>query len=158
MQKKPKHWKKQFYRKQEKANTYFWCKLFAFVFMFFFALSSYIAEDVIGLHFGFYFSDWSIVFSSHIKLHQKRCRCEKPRSFNDFWAFLRPFLEAWQKDAKMGFGKFDGPVPLPKAFWAAFPRIFRESGSFLSSAKCRISTGVFVGLAECELQAQIPTR
>ena len=27
------------------------------VFMFFFALSSYIAEDVIGLHFGFYFSD-----------------------------------------------------------------------------------------------------
>nr|DAL32957.1 MAG TPA_asm: Vascular endothelial growth factor [Caudoviricetes sp.] len=29
-----------------------------------------------------------------IKLHQKRCRCEKPRSFNDFRAFLRPFLEA----------------------------------------------------------------
>ena len=27
-------------------------------------------------------------------LHQKRCRCEKPRSFNDFWAFLHPFLEA----------------------------------------------------------------
>jgi hypothetical protein len=24
----------------------------------------------------------------------KRCRCEKPRSFNDFWAFLHPFLEA----------------------------------------------------------------
>ena len=32
--------------------------------------------------------------SSTIKLHQKRCRCEKPRSFNDFRAFLRPFLEA----------------------------------------------------------------
>ena len=31
---------------------------------------------------------------STIKLHQKRCRCEKPRSFNDFWAFLHPFLEA----------------------------------------------------------------
>ena len=29
-----------------------------------------------------------------IKLHQKRCRCKKPRSFNDFWAFLHPFLEA----------------------------------------------------------------
>ena len=46
-----------------------------------------------------------------IKLNQKRYQREKPRSFNDFWAFLRPFLEAWQKDAKMGFGKFDGPVP-----------------------------------------------
>ena len=29
-----------------------------------------------------------------IKLHPNRCRCEKPRSFNDFRAFLRPFLEA----------------------------------------------------------------
>jgi len=28
----------------------------------------------------------------------------------------------------------------------------------LLSAKCRISTGVFVGLAEHPLQAQIPTR
>ena len=32
----------------------------------------------------------------------------------------------------MDFGKFDGPVPLPKAFRAAFPRIFRGSGSFCS--------------------------
>ena len=95
---------------------------------------------------------------STIKLHQKRCRCEKPRSFNDFRAFLRPFLEAWQKDAKMDFSKFDGPVPLPKAFWAAFPEFFRESGSFLLSAKCRILAGVFVGVAECALQAQMPAR
>jgi len=58
----------------------------------------------------------------------------------------------------MDFGKFDGPVPLPKAFRAAFPRIFRESGSLLLSAKCRISTGVFVGLAEYALQAQMPVR
>ena len=29
-----------------------------------------------------------------IKLNQKRYQREKPRSFNDFWAFLRPFLEA----------------------------------------------------------------
>ena len=32
----------------------------------------------------------------------------------------------------MGFGKFDRPVPLPKAFRAAFPGIFRESGFFCS--------------------------
>ena len=29
-----------------------------------------------------------------IKLNQKRYQREKPRSFNDFRAFLRPFLEA----------------------------------------------------------------
>ena len=93
-----------------------------------------------------------------IKLNQKRYQREKPRSFNDFRAFLRPFLEAWQKDAKMDFGKFDGPVPLSKAFWAAFLRTFRKSGSFLSSAKRRISTGVFGGYAEYALQAQMPAR
>ena len=36
----------------------------------------------------------SSLFRSTIKLHQKRCRCEKPRSFNDFRAFLRPFFQA----------------------------------------------------------------
>jgi hypothetical protein len=30
--------------------------------------------------------------------------------------FLRPFFEVGKKDIKNGFGKFDGPVPLPKAF------------------------------------------
>ena len=35
---------------------------------------------------------------------------------------------------------------------------FRKNGSFLSSAKCRISTGVFVGYAEHPLQAQMPAR
>ena len=29
-----------------------------------------------------------------IKLNQKRYQREKPRSFNDFWAFLRPFVKA----------------------------------------------------------------
>ena len=47
---------------------------------------------------------------------------------------------------------------VPKAFRAAFPRIFRESGSFSASAKCRILTDVFVGLAEYTLQAQMPAR
>ena len=61
-------------------------------------------------------------------------------------------------DIKKGFGKISGLEPLPTRFWAAFPGIFRESGSFLLSAKCRISTGVFVGLAEHSLQAQIPAR
>ena len=55
-------------------------------------------------------------------------------------------------------GKFDGPVPLPTAFWAAFPEFFRESGSFLLSAKCRILTVVFVGVAEYQFQAQMPAR
>ena len=32
--------------------------------------------------------------ASRIKLNQKRYQREKPRSFNDFRAFLRPFLEA----------------------------------------------------------------
>ena len=32
--------------------------------------------------------------SCSIKLNQKRYQREKSRSFNDFWAFLRPFLEA----------------------------------------------------------------
>ena len=93
-----------------------------------------------------------------IKLHQKRCRCKKPRSFNDFRVFLRPIFEVGKKDIKKGFGKISGLEPLPTRFWAAFPGIFRESGSFLLSAKCRISTGVFVGLAEHSLQAQIPAR
>ena len=40
------------------------------------------------------FSEISFLVQLAIKLHPKRCRCEKPRSFNDFRAFLRPFLEA----------------------------------------------------------------
>jgi len=95
---------------------------------------------------------------STIKLNQKRYQREKPRSFNDFRAFLRPIFEVGKKDIKKGFGKISGLEPLPTRFWAAFPGIFRESGSFLLSAKCRISTGVFVGLAEHSLQAQIPAR
>ena len=84
---------------------------------------------------------------STIKLNQKRCQREKPRSFNDFWAFLRPIFEVGKKDIKKGFGKISGLEPLRTRFWAAFPEFFRESGSFLSSAKCRILTGVFVGVA-----------
>ena len=53
---------------------------------------------------------------STIKLNPKRYQREKPRSFNDFRVFLRPFFEVGKKDIKNGFGKFDGPVPLPKAF------------------------------------------
>ena len=95
---------------------------------------------------------------STIKLNQKRNQREKPRSFNDFRVFLRPIFEVGKKDIKKGFGKISGLEPLRTRFWAAFPEFFRESGSFLLSAKCRISTGVFVGLAEHPLQAQIPTR
>ena len=84
---------------------------------------------------------------STIKLNPKRYQREKPRSFNDFRAFLRPIFEVGKKDIKKGFGKIDGLEPLPKAFWAAFPGILRESGLLLLSAKCRISTDVFVGVA-----------
>ena len=95
---------------------------------------------------------------STIKLNQKRYQREKPRSFNDFRAFLRPIFEVGKKDIKKGFGKISGLEPLCTRFWAAFPRIFRESGSLLLSAKCRILAGVFVGVAECALQAQMPAR
>ena len=71
---------------------------------------------------------------------------------------MRPIFEVGKKDIKKGFGKIDGLEPLPKAFWAAFPGILRESGLLLLSAKCRISTDVFVGVAECALQAQMPAR
>ncbi|WP_419053648.1 hypothetical protein, partial [Hominenteromicrobium sp.] len=84
------------------------------------------------------------------------CPCKGRQ--NGFRVFLRPFFEVGKKDIKKGFGKISGLEPLPTRFWAAFPGIFRESGSFLLSAKCRISTGVFVGLAEHSLQAQIPAR
>ena len=53
---------------------------------------------------------------STIKLNQKRYQREKPRSFNDFWVFLRPFFEVGKKDIKKGFGKINGLEPLPKAF------------------------------------------
>ena len=85
--------------------------------------------------------------SCSIKLNQKRYQREKPRSFNDFRVFLRPIFEVGKKDIKKGFGKISGLEPLRTRFWAAFPEFFRESGSFLLSAKCRISTGVFVGVA-----------
>ena len=93
-----------------------------------------------------------------IKLNQKRYQREKPRSFNDFRVFLRPIFEVGKKDIKKGFGKISGLEPLRTRFWAAFPEFFRESGLFLLSAKCRILTGVFVGVAECALQAQMPAR
>ena len=67
---------------------------------------------------------------------------------NDFRAFLRQIFEVGKKDIKKGFGKISRLEPLRTRFWAAFPEFFRESGSFLLSAKCRISTGVFVGLAD----------
>ena len=95
---------------------------------------------------------------STIKLNQKRYQREKPRSFNDFRAFLRPIFEVGKKDIKKGFGKISGLEPLRTRFWAAFPEFFRESGSFLLSAKCRILAGVFVDVAECALQAQMPAR
>ena len=93
---------------------------------------------------------------STIKLNQKRYQREKPRSFNDFRVFLRPIFEVGKKDIKKGFGKISGLEPLRTRFCAAFPEFFRESGSFLLSAKCRISTGVFVGYVEYALQAQMP--
>ena len=95
---------------------------------------------------------------STIKLNQKRYQREKPRSFNDFRAFLRPIFEVGKKDIKKGFGKISGLEPLPTRFRTALSGFFRESGSFSVSAKCRILTDVFVGLAECELQAQMPAR
>ena len=95
---------------------------------------------------------------STIKLNQKRYQREKPRSFNDFRVFLHPIFEVGKKDIKKGFGKISGLEPLRTRFWAAFPEFFRESGSFSLSAKCRISTDVFGGLAEYTLQAQMPAR
>ena len=50
-----------------------------------------------------------------IKLNQKRYQREKPRSFNDFRAFLRPIFEVGKKDIKKGFGKINGLEPLPNA-------------------------------------------
>jgi len=88
----------------------------------------------------------------------KKISARKAQKFQRLPGFLRPIFEVGKKDIKKGFGKISGLEPLPTRFWAAFPGIFRESGSFLLSAKCRISTGVFVGLAEHPLQAQIPTR
>ena len=84
------------------------------------------------------------------------CPCKGKQ--NDFRVFLRSIFEVGKKDIKKGFGRISGLEPLPTRFWAAFPRIFRESGSLLLSAKCRISTDVFGGLAEYTLQAQIPAR
>ena len=95
---------------------------------------------------------------STIKLNQKRYQREKPRSFNDFRVFLRPIFEVGKKDIKKGFGKISGLEPLRTRFWTAFPEFFREIGSFSLSAKCRILTGVFVGVAKCALQAQMPAR
>ena len=95
---------------------------------------------------------------STIKLNQKRYQREKPRSFNDFRVFLRPIFEVGKKDIKKGFGKISGLEPLPTRFRTALSGFFRESGSLLLSAKCRISTGAFVGLAEYQLQAQMPAR
>ena len=37
-----------------------------------------------------------------IKLHQKRCRCEKPRSFNDFRAFFAPIFRGVTKRCQNG--------------------------------------------------------
>ena len=83
---------------------------------------------------------------------------QKAQKFHDFRAFLRPIFEVGKKDIKKGFGKISGLEPLRTRFGAAFPEFFRESGSFLFSAKCRILTGVFIGLAEYQLQAQLPAR
>ena len=55
----------------------------------------------------------SSLFRSTIKLNQKRYQREKPRSFNDFRAFLRPIFEVGKKDIKKGFGKINGLEPLP---------------------------------------------
>ena len=104
---------------------------------------------------------WGHRFESctvHHLVEPKKISMRKTQKFQRLPGFLRPSFEVGKKDIKKGFGKINGLEPLPKAFWAAFPRIFRESGSFSASAKCRILTGVFVGSAECALQAQMPAR
>ena len=88
----------------------------------------------------------------------KKISARKAQKFQRLPGFLRPIFEVGKKDIKKGFGKISGLEPLRTRFWAAFPEFFRESGSFVLSAKCRISTGVFVGVAECALQAQMPAR
>ena len=74
----------------------------------------------------------SIVLRAHIKLHQKRCRCEKPRSFNDFRVFLRPIFEVEKKISKRVLAKSVDLNLYPRHFEPLFREFFGKAARFCS--------------------------
>ena len=76
-----------------------------------------------------------VLYRRTIKLNQKRYQREKPRSFNDFRAFLRPIFEVGKKDIKKGFGKISGLEPLPTAILGRFSENFSGKRLFFALGK-----------------------
>ena len=67
-----------------------------------------------------------------IKLHQKRCRCEKPRSFNDFRVFLRPIFEVGKKISKRVLAKSMDLNLYARDFEPLFRSFFGKAARFCS--------------------------
>ena len=67
-----------------------------------------------------------------IKLHQKRCRCEKPRSFNDFRVFLRPIFEVGKKISKRVLAKSMDLNLYARDFEPLFREFFGKAARFRS--------------------------
>ena len=74
----------------------------------------------------------SSLFRSTIKLHQKRCRCEKPRSFNDFRVFLRPIFEVGKKISKRVLAKSMDLNLYARDFEPLFRSFFGKAARFCS--------------------------
>ena len=69
---------------------------------------------------------------STIKLNQKRYQREKPRSFNDFWAFLRPIFEVGKKISKRVLAKSVDLNLYPRDFGPLFRDFFGRASLFCS--------------------------
>ena len=67
---------------------------------------------------------------STIKLNQKRYQREKPRSFNDFRAFLRPIFEVGKKISKRVLAKSVDLNLYPRDFGPLFRGFFGKAALF----------------------------
>ena len=65
-----------------------------------------------------------------IKLNQKRYQREKPRSFNDFRAFLRPIFEVGKKISKRVLAKSMDLNLYPRLFGPLFREFFGRAALF----------------------------
>ena len=69
---------------------------------------------------------------STIKLHPNRCRCKKPRSFNDFWAFCAHFFKRDKKMPKWALANSMDLYLYPRLFEPLFRGFFGEAALFCS--------------------------
>ena len=97
-----------------------------------------------------------------IKLHQKRCRCEKPRSFNDFRAFFAPIFRGVTKRCQNGLWqiRWTCTFTLCAVEWSfraiSYCFVHRRTSRFGSRFGSKRDFKNMVELFDCKMQEKAP--